>query len=484
MDSVTRQLGASENPYVEIPKVQRKFIMAFILSYMALIMVSAFLDGSRIDEKILLVGSSIIFLGVVSFPLFFKFKVGGFLHPLVLSSAFVLVNLIIRKSDVLANGLDYHVALPGWSSKSLSGLVAYVNIVISCGFLAKYVGYYVFGSLTIRGFRFNKRPNSLFTPLLMMWLGLGFLALFLLINASGGIQYHLININRGSSKSFIGDTRFLGLCVSITQSTVLIPVLYAAFVKKGNRSLIFVILVLLSFVVVYLTSGRRSSILVPSYLACAIWIYKERSLPLIRILCLGILMFFFLSVGSVWRDANRRSSQINWNFLQGYTVTELAEISMRELSDRSGNSSAMYPIVVLVPDKVPFNYGRSYFENVYRFIPRSVWPEKPNGIGVTCAEVFFHRRGLGGIPPGAYGEAYWSFGITGVILVFFLFGMVLRFFGNIFVANPHAMGFVAIYLFTLVRLGPDQISFRVWIFAFVPTILFLIATNLVSVKGR
>lgn len=475
-----------KNPFVEIPAAQRQFITFCVSAYAILVCVLGLLEASRMSDRILLLMSSVFMIFVIAGPIIFSFRQSGFLHPLVITSAFVLLNTVLRQTDVLASGLQYHLGLPGYSAKSLTELVIFVNILTITAFLAKYAGYFCMGNLSFAAIKFNKKPNSLFVPLLILWFLLGILALFLLTQASGGLLYHLKNINRGDKhKVFVGDTSLLGTYAFFIQSTVIVPVLYAAFIKRGHKSITFFAMILFSAAMVYLTNGRRSALLAPIYLGIGVWIFKERKLPLVRIAIVGFGMFLFLAVGSLFRDANRsHSSQVNWDFLVGKSVSDLAEISMGELSDRSGNAAAIYPIIVHVPDRYPFNYFKSYLENVYRFIPRAIWPDKPQGIGIECAEKFYGRYNAGGIPPGQFGEAYWSMGIFGVIVAFFVFGMFLKLIGNHFLENPKSMGILSVYLLTALRLKPDQISFRIWIFTIVPLMVFLLATNLISLKGR
>ncbi len=466
--------------------MQRTFIRVCVFVYLLLIVFAATVDGGVRGDKIVMLLSSIGLVFTASIPLIFSFKTSGFLHPLVLTSALALANMIVKTSGTLAYGLDFHVGLPGHSAKSLARLVTYINVLGMISFFAKYAGFVVFGPGKFPLFKFSKKPNALFLPLLLLWLALGLTCLAFLVTASGGISYQLKNMHLGEqNRVYTGDTSLFGTFAVIIQSCVIIPTLYAVFRKNGHKSPIFFALVICTFLMVYMTSGRRSSILVPTYLGFAVWIYKERKLPIVRILLMAFLMFLFLAAGRIFRTANQNSStRVNMNFLKGYSVSDLAEVAMGELTERGGNSSAVYPIVEMVPRRVNYNYFQSYMENFYRFVPRAFWPDKPEGIGITCSEVFFNRYNAGGVPPGAMGEAYWSLGIFGVVIVFFLFGMVLRFCSNMFQDNVTSTGMVVIYLLTLVRLGPDQISFRVWIFTMVPLLLFAFAANLISLKGR
>ncbi len=475
---------SEQNPFVDIPQSQRTFLLISVAAYVLFFCIVGLLEG-RFMDKLLLVSSSAAFIATASFPIFFM-KKSGFLHPLALSSAFLLLNTVMRKTDTLANGIPFHVALPGYSESALTSLVSYVNLLSIISLVATYLGYFSAGPTSLPLVQFKKKPNALFMPLLISWLVLGVLSLYLLISASGGIQYHLKNMNRGQLvRDYVGNTRLLGAYAAIIQSTIVIPIFYAAFRKNGHKDPVFFGMVLCVAAMAYLTAGRRSAVLLPMLLGMAIWVYKERRLPVVRIALVGFALFLFVAVGGLWREANRgRGTQVNWDFLSGYSVQELAEFSLNELSDRAGTSAAIYPIVVNVPGRIPFNYFQSYLENAYRIVPRSIWPDKPDGIGIVCAETFYNRFGLGGIPPGPLGEAYWSLHIMGIVVAFGIYGMILRVIGNTFAVNAGAIGFVVVYLLTVFRLGPDQISFRVWIFSMVPTVAFLLVTNLASLKGR
>lgn len=59
-------------------------------------------------------------------------------------------------------------------------------------------------------------------------------------------------------------------------------------------------------------------------------------------------------------------------------------------------------------------------------IPRAVWPNKPMGNRITRS-VFFEYAKQGGVKvPGIVGEAYASWGLLGVVLEGFLYGILLR----------------------------------------------------------
>lgn len=83
-------------------------------------------------------------------------------------------------------------------------------------------------------------------------------------------------------------------------------------------------------------------------------------------------------------------------------------------------------IMEAVPYRMPFSYGSTFLNYLVAPIPRSVWPDKPiidSGVGVGTA--IYGTDGTS-IPPGLVGEAYWAFGILGVVTGAPIFGGIIR----------------------------------------------------------
>ena len=137
-------------------------------------------------------------------------------------------------------------------------------------------------------------------------------------------------------------------------------------------------------------------------------------------------------LGDFRRSNWTRGSQVNFSAFTETDIASAFESSLNEIEGRK-LASPLYPIVARVPSEVPFKYGTNYVAYFNRFIPRRLWPDKPRGIGLECAEVFYGRSNSGGVPPGRLGEAYWSGGFVGVAIVFFVWGHLLKSFGNFFV---------------------------------------------------
>ncbi len=68
--------------------------------------------------------------------------------------------------------------------------------------------------------------------------------------------------------------------------------------------------------------------------------------------------------------------------------------------------------------------GKTYLNAPLLFIPRAIWPGKPEQLSKNVRYVFWGDDS-GGIPPGLFGESYIAFGWLGVIMAGILFARLL-----------------------------------------------------------
>ncbi len=82
-----------------------------------------------------------------------------------------------------------------------------------------------------------------------------------------------------------------------------------------------------------------------------------------------------------------------------------------------------------VPEKIEFMYGSSFLAVIYSPIPRVLWPQKPAvsiGKDISHKIYGFSNKVQAGIPPGIAAELYVNFGYAGILVGFFLIGMLLK----------------------------------------------------------
>lgn len=82
-----------------------------------------------------------------------------------------------------------------------------------------------------------------------------------------------------------------------------------------------------------------------------------------------------------------------------------------------------------VPEKMNFMYGTSFLSVIYSPIPRVLWPQKPAvSIGKDISHKIYglSNKVQAGIPPGIAAELFLNFGYAGILIGFFLIGMLLK----------------------------------------------------------
>jgi len=114
---------------------------------------------------------------------------------------------------------------------------------------------------------------------------------------------------------------------------------------------------------------------------------------------------------------------------EDYTMLKIIGVTSSRLNYLGINAI----ILSEVPDIIPYELGKSWLFPIYSFIPRFLWPEKPNITEITndrFAVLFgFTTWELTERTTSAYpniSDGYWNFGWFGVLIVGFFSGLFWR----------------------------------------------------------
>lgn len=245
-----------------------------------------------------------------------------------------------------------------------------------------------------------------------------------------------------------GDTVYSGGWETTIAQTAQYPFLIyctAMFAKKipatPIRIALATILFFITSFVPYLASTRTSIILL-LFSVCVVGYYYRR-LPLrTAVLSFAAVIFVVAGMGTI-RSAGRT-----------------ADTSVLDWTVGSGNGFDTIRATAVI-DRVPrvhdHLYGSSYLAIPFFWVPRAVWPAKPEvGLGAWTKRVLFHQRFVynAGWPPSVVGEAWINFGLFGILLVLPLTGV---FFRHIYESCRPFLGksaaITALYGVTVYRLG-------------------------------
>lgn len=392
----------------------------------------------------------------------------GWLHPLIFPTLLGLAMALVQSPTTLLYPFFcwtqpvgppfYHVYLPGWSDRALSLAHLKGDFLILLSVLALYLGFILFGGRTTR-IRFH--PPRHFTPKMLIIFGCLFAVFVYIIQSRGGIVAHMSSFGEGRHRA-LGEIGHLTVLAGFTKTVLLV---WYIFDKDIIKKPWFLAIFAISLATQFILSGSRGSTLMPITWMLAVWIFHNRSIPAGRILIAGIFTFIALGVLGEVRTSPWESDtgEVDFSALTEFELTEAVDAAQSELDSRT-KSAAFLPVVALTPDHIDLLWGTSYAGAVGFFVPRTLWPTKPRGIGAHVGAIIVNGRDTaegyegGGVPPGAVAEAYWNFHIPGVIGIFFLFGAFRRWLANLMLKRSGEPAAVTIYLLSVVLiLSPTSI---------------------------
>lgn len=192
---------------------------------------------------------------------------------------------------------------------------------------------------------------------------------------------------------------------------------FAGYIKPNLQFFaVLAVLVLLSIAIPFLGSSRTVIILM-IFSFCTMGYYFGR----IKLSAIFVALAAIIGLAG-WMGAIR---DVNQNDV----ASEDGTIERLIGSGNGFDAVRSTAIIKRVPEVRPYLYGESYAALGTFFIPRSVWPGKPQtSLGAWVkGDLFGQYVRNAGWPPGAVAEAYINFGYLGIPLVMLLIGAFLRF---------------------------------------------------------
>jgi oligosaccharide repeat unit polymerase len=197
-----------------------------------------------------------------------------------------------------------------------------------------------------------------------------------------------------------------------------------------------------------LGAGNRSSFL-PILLSVALLVYlKIGSRPrLISVIGCSFLVFIFvITLPREYRDIANREQSLSAVVSQTVTSPRDAFGGFFE-----GLDTAMVGALALeigdIPARADYQFGSTYFDDLMRPIPRSLWSEKPRSGDEQVMQIVYpdyYRQGVQ-IYSSMFGEPYFNFGYLGIVVFGFMFGIAWRSLYAWFMRDPANTTMQAIY---------------------------------------
>jgi oligosaccharide repeat unit polymerase len=373
---------------------------------------------------------------------FYRDDQSGWFHPLVFSSLFALPYLL-REAPAFAVGMRVHAALPGRTPWELDRLYAYELVLTSVGLAFYYLGFYIPRVPPVPRLRFGPvrwlRTKALFATAVAGVVLLAFVA------RRGGLIAHMLSWARGRTVGLAGEGYWLWFAL-VGGAAVFI---WFALDRRAMRQPVFWAAVLAVSAFNFIASGSRSAVILPVLSAFMLWVFRERKIPVVRGAALMVAGMMTLGALGAVRLSTWKGS-VDWGAAFASRDTDGGQGVASELAGRSLQWRGTTAILGRVPREDNYIYGSSFAALLTLPVPRKLWPGKPVQVGGRMGRTFYDVTA--GMPPGIIGEAYWNFGLLGIPLVFFCFGMFHRWLANFIRCYPREPVAMAIYV-TLVLLA-------------------------------
>lgn len=365
----------------------------------------------------------------------------GWLHPLVLPALVSIALGFLKNPQVLLSPLtgwfaDYreitHELYSGFPPEALYGAQLMESAMTLLAILCLYGGFAVF--------RLTQRPvvprDAHFGPVRFFALYLLFLAVVMFfLQQQGGILNHMTSFASGR----FAFREVSGPFLILVEFLPYMLILWYLYRPGSLRNPVFIALFAMACILQFVVTGSRSGMFVPLASLLAAWMMVSRKVPAVQAMLLGLLAVLLLGVlGEIRRSG--RDGEVDLSALLQFDVNEARELTEAELEGRSRGASVA--VFIAVPTQVDHLWGRTYVAALAFWVPRLVWRDKPRSAGAHTAAMIYSGQQSpvgytgGGIPPGGVAEAYWNFSVPGVVLVYGLFGMFLRFISDWFARAP------------------------------------------------
>lgn len=339
------------------------------------------------------------------------------------------------------------------SSGEESTLLLYLVICL-IGLVSFYMGYYNPVALTIE----RKLPHfgTVSDTRLALAGGCtalcGFVLLYFYMGLVGGLLGYLRMGYSQYGQIFQGDLGFLGYGFDFLIVAILALLISRLGRQKKPRLLTTAVIASLLgyFMVVEFLMGERLEIMVLLLGLIVIYHYRVKKINFKQSLVCGTLLYVILMMFGHARGQ-----------LQ-YGVTETIRYMINDLSfDRIspassgeftlGPPSALWELVELGWNRIPFLFGLSYIKSFGIFIPKLIWLGRPLALSewrLATLHPYLYSEG-GGLAYFTVAEGFLNFGYIGVAMHMFAYGILSKVIYQYLISDPHNKANILLYAGTL-----------------------------------
>lgn len=340
---------------------------------------------------------------------------------------------------------SYFISLPGYWRAPVGSIFTPAELMILCGLSCLFIGYVVAAQAFKRGGRRLFMPDwktGKTVCLSLLFIGIGLYATW---SFQTSVSYNQkVNI----SSPLIATLQVVGRMMEPVGAVFL----SYAYLKNRSKCLLILVLVIAAckLPIGIILNSKEIGISFIAIFLMTTWI-RDGKIPLRWLAIAVFVAIFYFPLAYAYRttlDQYRVSVSKSLD-----KVDKFIAKASKENERTSGIRSAictiawridlktlMEMIVAKTGKEVQFQEGRTLVELPFFFIPRVIWPEKPD---VSVGQLF-NREFRVSASPTTYistsfmGEFYWNFGWIGVFIGMFTIGLFWGGIGSIAAINEQA----------------------------------------------
>lgn len=182
------------------------------------------------------------------------------------------------------------------------------------------------------------------------------------------------------------------------------------------------VLLFIGTIMIQLIRGFRFIVLIMLLSYFFFTYLKKRKQPSIKTIVLMLsLVIILIGVMGFYRGAVRIGETVSWDNFDFTDVIEAVVGNFRIYK-------TYYAVIKAVPDMTSYMYGKQMFlYTLVMFIPRALWSGKPSPPGMEAIELGISNYAVkAGQAYPNIGEFYYEFGILGVVVFMWLFGVLMK----------------------------------------------------------
>jgi oligosaccharide repeat unit polymerase len=444
-----RSAAAVRNPFFAIHPLARAAVAGYFFFYFLLFpAINAMADPTAQELLYPRVAAQALYVVLLAAPFVFV-RNGGWLHPLFLLP---LVNTIssalkdplaildpLRTAASSTPALATHGVMVSFSvaTSSIAGSLAVpvselararlMLTLLYCFGLAVYYAAYSWGrTFPLPRFEFV-RPRRI----RVVSVGVVTLSVFVaayVIAMSGGLSEHILRMRGGRQEMFQG----VGPLLVLTTFAPFMVLIWFAYEDSPFSKPLFVVTAVVAALVPLLTTGSRSSVILPLAALIVLWWHKRGRIlvwPTVGVLLVTLAVMG--GFGALRRDFS--SNVVDWSMLSPQRVGEWFDGGTSEMTARSAAEADLAAFVGARSKGLLT--GRTYVNTLFFWLPRGLWPDKPRSAGTYNMWINYANAELNepppdgsvwGIPVSYTVEAFWNFHLAGVALLALLMGVFHR----------------------------------------------------------